>query len=1005
MDESSVPTKRALYPFFTRGHGTSDNSNSSGSSPSSGSESSSSSRSSDEGSQSSAIKPKIKKQKLLSSINENGCTLDTFMLKSKPLKQEEEDGKPVKLFGIFQKRPSVSPSLSEPTPSIQVPVTPIDTPMITPEPTFPASLAPNTPNTTPKTTKTRRLRVVSPDATTPTPQGASKENQQRGTRTSSRASSKKARQMILSQYAPMEDVVEDMKMEEMKAESKKESPVSSPDTLSSSMTKISVSDAIAQPIKASEWTQASRSYVPPLKPLPEADTTTVVQDMAPQKKQLNVPWPDRYEFYSHNNETRRFALESPFFPPAAPVDTADSFASLDAWQQQQGRAFLHAWRDRWDRDRPLFENVVHVEPLDAPMSSDALAAIMDSLYPEETTGGWRYPVCERLLELVEEKSSQWQPLQQGTWCDKYLPDKVAHLLDNHHHHGYLRDWLERHKVHDKHETEKKRKKPTRRQMESHYAYVVREEDDNDDDFIPLARRSVRKVHGSASTRKSKSRDGNMCLLVGANGIGKTASVFTAAHETGYQVFEVHAGLRRGYKEIMHLVGDMTRNHLVHFSHSAKKKAPPLRILSDDDEDNDQDTDSQGSTTADEKETDEEQGNAATNKKQLLTSFFTRQLAPAKPKPKPKPKPVDAAPTPSRPPPPPPTGNGHAMLQWPIGAPVTAPSGQSLILFEEVDLLYPSDKNFWAAVVELAKISRRPIILTCNDETVIPYEHLQLQAVIRYDRPDETRLLMYLHMICVLEGMNVSTHDLNDLIHLLGRDLRHLLLTLEMRHHFTQENAPLQQEHATMTRRRSVLDLDSANRMLLMHESGLDDGFWLHWLQQVPNDHVTTLCDQLLTRKHTSQPHDTVATLDDLQQWLDLRSWTDTAVAPSPERVAQQQACDDSAEEDLLTGYSGGHFTKQAQPYDHWAWDACMEADLLNWYQPDDGLLDTLAWECISDQRFRKRIDDQLDVPSLLNLRTTRVLGRMDWMDATYVQRFDEHRKANRKIRRRNPRLL
>ena len=66
--------------------------------------------------------------------------------------------------------------------------------------------------------------------------------------------------------------------------------------------------------------------------------------------------------------------------------------------------------------------------------------------------------------------------------------------------------------------------------------------------------------------------------------------------------------------------------------------------------------------------------------------------------------------------PPPQGkeNTPPDLVADVGSvPIEPTVNQSVILIEEVDVLYQTDTNFWPALINIIKDCRRPVILTCN----------------------------------------------------------------------------------------------------------------------------------------------------------------------------------------------------------------------------------------------------------------------------------------------------
>jgi hypothetical protein len=320
-----------------------------------------------------------------------------------------------------------------------------------------------------------------------------------------------------------------------------------------------------------------------ISPLVSSSTTTGGTSKKRQVEAATLP--DKVIFEGGHIRQSSSAVDLSCLHNAIPTRTnTTSQSQMDAIVKAQGRMYLDSLRER----RVSHEQ--HQQPTTITLmqrnslSMDGIIDRMDRLYPS----GWRSPACQDLLDREPRR-------QGGQWCDKYRPSHVDGLLDNQTHHHYLRDWLEQQKV------------------------------------------------TATSALKQQKKQLNMVLLVGPHGVGKTAGVFTAAQETGYQVFEIHPGIKRSHKEVIRLVGDMTQNHLVRFD-DAQQHHP--------------------------------YNNVTTMESQLAPHF-----------------------------------------------------GQSLVLLEEVDLVYQSDKGFWTAICDLAQTSKRPIILTCNGKATLNYSCILLSILL------------------------------------------------------------------------------------------------------------------------------------------------------------------------------------------------------------------------------------------------------------------------------------
>lgn len=333
------------------------------------------------------------------------------------------------------------------------------------------------------------------------------------------------------------------------------------------------------------------------------------------------------------------------------------------------------------------------------------------------------------------------------WAQKYAPTSARCVLQSGREAELLRDWLQTLKVQAvdtgtsdsaiKPKNASVTKKKRRHKKLEGFVVSSDEEandmdeisDDGADWYLSAGRGDTKKTvvrSGDLSDRGSKAsgRLTNAVLLSGPHGCGKTATVYAIAKELDFEIFEINAGARRSGKDILERVGDMTRNHLVH--HQQKDDAQRDDTTGDD---------------------------LKSGKQGMMTSFFKPKLSQST-KGASNPEQTSKAP-------PPPSQDKK----------LNRDQKQSLILLEEVDILYEEDKQFWATVISMIAQSKRPFIMTCNNESVVPLQSLKLHGIFRLSTPPTDLAVDMLLLIAANEGHALGRRAVETLYESRGHDLR------------------------------------------------------------------------------------------------------------------------------------------------------------------------------------------------------------------------------------------
>ena len=255
-----------------------------------------------------------------------------------------------------------------------------------------------------------------------------------------------------------------------------------------------------------------------------------------------------------------------------------------------------------------------------------------------------------------------------TWCERYRPHRAEEVLGNEAEAIYLRDWLLALQVGGGRRIVRKVKRPKQQLVDGWIVDDIGSFGDVEDD--ESEEEQSEHLEESESTFGERpdeyppltTRLSNTILLSGPHGSGKSAAVYAAGTELGWEVFEVYPGIgKRTGANLMSLVGDVGKNHMV------VKGGGKIDL----------------------------------EKKGHFKSFFRES----------KDGEVSFGNSNQR------TASGAIETEQDcLNGPEEREIRQSLILIDEVDILFAEEYTFWPAVVALIAESRRPVILTCNGET-------------------------------------------------------------------------------------------------------------------------------------------------------------------------------------------------------------------------------------------------------------------------------------------------
>ncbi|NXQ26670.1 ATAD5 protein, partial [Alaudala cheleensis] len=342
------------------------------------------------------------------------------------------------------------------------------------------------------------------------------------------------------------------------------------------------------------------------------------------------------------------------------------------------------------------------------------------------------------------------------WTEKYQPQDSSELVGNKKEierlHSWLKEWKKRADLEEK--RNQKREKTDKEQEDSLSSLDFKD--------------------GTSDTEEETTLC-NTVLITGPPGVGKTAAVYACAQELGFKIFEVNASCQRSGRQILSQLKEATQSHQVDkkgvnahkpcffnscsTAKSPKKMYSPKKVVSP----RKPPLSPKGA------------GLKRSLPSKTLANYFKISV---------KQKVIDgeAASEEKN------GGNTQNSLEVKKDAQIKSinkeeggehnrKSATSLILFEEVDIIFDEDAGFLSAIKTFMATAKRPVILTTNDPTFSLMFDGYFEEI-NFKTPSLINSVSYLQALCLAENLRTDGKDLAALLTTNNCDIRQSVLSLQ-----------------------------------------------------------------------------------------------------------------------------------------------------------------------------------------------------------------------------------